>query len=184
VATPGMVLEAVAVVAGTAALVEVAADTSGNCCRKLASRSSPGFCELVLERLLADSPESTVPEFAPGGEAAQAPVLRDKGRRLLTVDETWCRCSWRNVQEEIAPGSARGIIQRQREGVVVEMVDVFPDQSRARPNRDVFRRTRGSSGRKRGESGPERPFALLLRLQTLELVSDQSRRRLSSKSVR
>ena len=27
---------------------EVAAATSGNCCLKLASKSSPGFCELVL----------------------------------------------------------------------------------------------------------------------------------------
>jgi len=60
VTTPGRALEVVAVVAGTAALDEVAAATSGNCCRKLASRSSPGFCELVLEGLLADRSESTV----------------------------------------------------------------------------------------------------------------------------
>lgn len=29
---------------------DVAAATSGNCCLKLASKSSPGFCELVLRR--------------------------------------------------------------------------------------------------------------------------------------
>lgn len=65
VTTPERVLEAVAVVAGTAALVEVAAATSGNCCRKLASRSSPGFCELVLERLSANSSKAPSQESAP-----------------------------------------------------------------------------------------------------------------------
>lgn len=52
------------------------------------------------------------------------------------------------------------------------MVRLSPDQLRARPNRDVFRRTRGSSdsrfvGTQRGE------YALLLVLQRLGLVPDQ-----------
>lgn len=57
-------------------------------------------------------------------------------------------------------------------GVVVEMVELSPDQSRARPNRDRFRRTRGSSGAA-SEMWARRLCALLLKLQRLDVVPEQ-----------
>jgi len=75
-------LSVVLVLEGPAPDDEVAATTSGNCCLKLASSSSPGFCELVLEtpsvsNRACEGGEAAVGE-ARAPESARAPFAGSK----------------------------------------------------------------------------------------------------------